>query len=265
MDLNSVEQIRVAALGGADTITVNDLTGTAVRQVAVDLAASGTGSGDAQADTVIVNGTAGDNRINIASDGASVTVRGLSAQVTIDHAEGSGDSLVVNGLDGNDTMNASALNAGQIKLTIDGGAGNDTIVGSAGNDVLIGGAGNDVVTGGAGNDVALLGAGDDRFAWNPGDGSDIVEGQDGVDTLAFNGSSANEVITVAANGQRVLLASDIGNVAMDINGVENVVISAGGGDDVIAAGNGLAALTSLTIDGGAGNDMITQAATATTG
>ena len=46
MDLNGVETIRLAALGGADTITVNDLTGTDVTQVAIDLAAAGTTGGD---------------------------------------------------------------------------------------------------------------------------------------------------------------------------------------------------------------------------
>ena len=30
MDLNGVEQVNVVALGGADTITINDLTGTDV-------------------------------------------------------------------------------------------------------------------------------------------------------------------------------------------------------------------------------------------
>src|SRR5947208_808894 len=35
MDLNSIEQIKLTALGGADTITVNDLGGTDVKQVAV--------------------------------------------------------------------------------------------------------------------------------------------------------------------------------------------------------------------------------------
>ena len=39
MDLNGVEHIQFTALGGADTITVNDLTGTDVTQVAIDLAA----------------------------------------------------------------------------------------------------------------------------------------------------------------------------------------------------------------------------------
>ncbi len=38
MDLNDVEHIELNALGGADTITVSDLTGTDVKQVALDLA-----------------------------------------------------------------------------------------------------------------------------------------------------------------------------------------------------------------------------------
>ena len=38
MDLNDVEHIDLNALGGADTITVNDLTGTDVTQVNVNLA-----------------------------------------------------------------------------------------------------------------------------------------------------------------------------------------------------------------------------------
>ena len=36
---------------------------------------------------------------------------------------------------------------------------------------------------------ALMGAGDDTFFWDPGDGSDIVEGQDGADTMLFNGAN----------------------------------------------------------------------------
>src|SRR5262249_55713005 len=154
MDLTGVEHIQVNALGGADTITFNDLTGTDVKQVAIDLAAMpGSGQGDAAADSVTVKGTAGDDRITVASSGASVVVNGLAAKVTIAGAEGANDSLTIDGLAGNDTINASALNPGQINLTINGGAGNDTITGSQGNDVVIGGTGND---------VALLGAGETR-------------------------------------------------------------------------------------------------------
>ena len=225
MDLNGVEHIQVNALGGADTITVNDLTGTDVTRVALDLSApAGSGQGDGQPDTVIVNGTAGDDQIKVASSGASVVVNGLAAQVTIAGAEGGRDSLVINALAGNDIINASALNAGQINLTINGGAGNDTITGSRGNDLVIGGTGND---------VALLGAGDDTFVWNPGDGSDTVEGQAGTDTLLFNGSNVAENIDISANGSRARLTRDVGNVTMDLNGVEHIEVNARGSADTV--------------------------------
>jgi Ca2+-binding RTX toxin-like protein len=42
-----------------------------------------------------------------------------------------------------------------------------------------------------------------------------------------------------------------------IGTTENLVLNANGGDDVITAGNGLAGLIHLTLDGGAGNDTIT--------
>src|SRR6516225_8980035 len=207
MDLNGVERIQINALGGADSITVNDLTGTDVTRVALDLSApTGSGQGDGQPDTVIVNGTAGDDQIKVVSSGASVVVNGLAAQVTIAGAEGGKDSLVINGLAGNDTINASALNAGQISLTIIGGAGND---------------------------VALLGAGDDTFIWNPGDASDTVEGQAGTDTLQFNGANIDEKIDISANGSRARLTRDVGNVTMDLNGVEHIEVNARGGADTI--------------------------------
>ncbi len=257
MDINSVEHINVAALGGADIITVEDLTGTGVKQVEINLAAQG-GAGDGATDTVIVNGTAGNNHITVTSSGASIVVNGLATQVIVDGAEAANDTVVVSGLAGNDTLDGSALAAGLLRtLTLDGGAGNDTLIGSRGADMLIGGDGDDVITGGAGNDQLFGGAGNDRFVWNPGDGSDLVDGGDGTDTLTFNGSDANETISIGPNGSHVSLFRDVGNVLMDISAVENLVVNAGAGDDTIVAGNGLAPLTSLTIDGGAGNDSIT--------
>ena len=80
MDLNGVEHIQFNALGGADTITVNDLTGTDVNQVAIDLASPpGSGVGDGQADTVVINGTNGDDVITIADNNGVVTVSGLAS------------------------------------------------------------------------------------------------------------------------------------------------------------------------------------------
>src|SRR5205823_8438156 len=134
---------------------------------------------------------------------------------------------------GNDIVSAAGLPDGVVRLTVDGGAGNDTVTGSAGADVLIGGDGNDFVGGGRGNDAADLGAGNDTFVWNPGDGSDVVEGQGGVDTLQFNGSNANENIDLSANGGRLRLFRDVGTVTMDVNGVEQVNVAALGGADTI--------------------------------
>ena len=66
MDVNDVEIVDVNALGGADTLTVNDLTGTDVVKVNTNLAGDlGGDAGDAAADTVIVNGTNGDDVVDI--------------------------------------------------------------------------------------------------------------------------------------------------------------------------------------------------------
>ena len=109
MDLDDVEKIDLNALGGADTTTINDLSGTDLVEVNVNLAGTiGGTAGDAQADIVIVNGTNGNDIINIsARDSASVV--GLSAQVNITNSEGANDSLVVNALGGNDSVTATTL------------------------------------------------------------------------------------------------------------------------------------------------------------
>ena len=84
MDTNEVEHVQVNALGGPDTITVNDLTGTGVSRVAIDLSGMpGNGQGDAAADSVIVGG----DQISVADRGTSVVVNGLTVQVTIAGAE----------------------------------------------------------------------------------------------------------------------------------------------------------------------------------
>ena len=54
---------------------------------------------------------------------------------------------------------------------------------------------DDSIDGNGGSRSALMGAGDDTFVWDPGDGSDIVEGQDGNDTMVFNGAAAAEQST----------------------------------------------------------------------
>ncbi len=78
-----------------------------------------------------------------------------------------------------------------------------------------------------------LGAGDDTFQWDPGDGSDIVDGQDGTDTLLFNGANINETFDLSANAGRLRLSRDIGSIVMDVGRVEHVQLQAFGGADAI--------------------------------
>ncbi len=243
MDLNGLEQINVNALGGADTIIVDDLTGTGIVGVNVNLGINGN-TGDGSPDTVIVNGTSGNDNITVSGLGTTANVAGLAAGISITNTEGANDSLIVNGQGGNDVIDASTLAAGVIKLTLDGGSGGDVITGSQGDDLLLGGDGDllgadgdDLITGGRGSDTALMGAGNDTFVWNPGDGSDTVEGQDGSDTLVFNGANANENMDISANDSRVRLTRDVGNVTMDLNGVEQINVNALGGADTINVGN----------------------------
>ena len=77
-------------------------------------------------------------------------------------------------------------------ITIDAGAATTRSVGSNGADTLLGGYGADFIDGNQGNDTAFGGTGTDTFQWDPGDGSDILEGQENLDTLRFNGTNINE-------------------------------------------------------------------------
>src|SRR5947207_2771646 len=103
--------------------------------------------------------------------------------------------------------------------------------------------------GGRGNDTALLGNGNDIFTWNPGDGSDIVEGQAGTDTLVFNGASIAENFDISANGQRARLSRNVGNVVMDLNGVEHIQLTAlGGADNIVVNDLTGTGVTQVAID-----------------
>jgi Ca2+-binding RTX toxin-like protein len=224
MDADGIEEVRFAGRGGADTVHVDDLGGTDVSRVSIDLAGvPGSGTGDGQVDHVIVEGTDAADQVQVIGEPGDVKVRKLSAEVEVTGAE-STDELTVDGLGGEDVLDASRLAAGAIALTLNGGNDDDTLVGSQGDDL---------VNGGRGNDVALLGEGDDVFVWNPGHGSDVVEGQGGTDTLEFNGANVSEKIDLSANGERLRFSRDVASITMDTGGVEQVRFTALGGADTV--------------------------------
>jgi hypothetical protein len=206
MDLNGVEDIDLTTLGGADTVTVNDQSATDIFDVNLDLSGS-SGTGDGQVDAVIINGTAGNDFGQIASFGTFIGANvSFFPFVNITGSEGANDTLTVNAFGGNDGLDATSLAAGLIKLTVTGGAGNDILIGSQGGDT---------------------------FVWNPGDGSDTIDGQASLDKLNFNGSDAAENFVISRNDGHVRLTSDLGNVAMDLNAVEGIELNARGEADTI--------------------------------
>jgi hypothetical protein len=125
MNLDAVEQLDLHTFGGADSVTVNDMTGTSMHDVNIDLSASGNGiASDNQADHITVNGTNHDDHVDVIGNGSQVDVNGLPAGVhitgssTADH-----DALQVSTQDGNDTVNVDASALALIGVTTDLGAG----------------------------------------------------------------------------------------------------------------------------------------------
>jgi predicted ester cyclase len=318
LDADGVESVGFDAFGGADTVVVNDLVGTAVQTVDVDLNQFG-GGGDTEPDTVVARGTDGTDMVSIGSGSGEILVSGLAAQVQVTGGEEANDNVSVTTLGGQDTLamavgstagpapvnfdggdsqdvvrysgtagddaihvvsngpEASVLGAGTARLdaiveslvvaglggadtitavgnlapltalTMDGGADGDTLLGGNGADLLLGRGGDDLVDGNQGADLALLGGGGDRFHWDPGDGSDVVEGQDGLDELEFNGSSIGELIEVSANGERVRFFRNIANITTDLDDVERIYFRALGGDDQVVV-NDLAGTDAELVD-----------------
>jgi hypothetical protein len=112
MGLNSVERIELNALGGKDNITINDndLTGTDVKEVAIDLGA------DDEADTVSINGTSGQT-ITATDNNGVITVSGLASAVTISNFDEGEDHFLINGVE---------VTPGQT-VTVDAVNGNNTV------------------------------------------------------------------------------------------------------------------------------------------
>ncbi len=206
-----VEQIVFQAKAGADQITVSTLAASTVQKVTIDLRLFPTSTTtDLAVDAITVNCTNDADNVTITGGAGSATVSGLAPAVIILGAESARDTLAVNGLAGNDVINASALSGDAIRLTMRGGQGFDTLTGSAGDDV---------------------------FAWFPGDSNDTTEGGPGNDLLQISGANIAENVAFAANGTRFRFTRDVASVVLDANAVERVSFAALGGADTISFTN----------------------------
>jgi Ca2+-binding RTX toxin-like protein len=119
MVTDGVERVDFNALGGADTMTVNDLTGTDVTETNLELAGTlGGEGGDGAVDNVVVNATARDDTINIDGSESGADVTGLATAVSVSHPEPT-DRLSVNTLAGTDEVLTDGV-AGVLQVLVDG-------------------------------------------------------------------------------------------------------------------------------------------------
>ena len=118
MDMNGIEELNVRALGGADTLTVNDLSHTDLTSVNEDV-----GDSDGAADTVIVNGTAHADHVQVGTANNDVLVSGLHTDVAVRGSEAANDHLQINTLDGKDKVSVAPEVNQLIQTVVDLGAG----------------------------------------------------------------------------------------------------------------------------------------------
>src|SRR5688572_28838121 len=185
---------------------------------------------------------------------SKVQVFGQGGHDTISLNEANGALPAANlfGANGNDV-----LTGGSGGDQLFGQAGNDTVLGKGGFDFLFGGSENDTLTGGDADDQVFGQSVYDRMVWNPGDDTDLNEGGAGTDTVEVNGGGGAEAFAVTANGTRVRFDRlDPAPFSIDIGTSEHLVLNANGGNDSFSATGNLAALISISVDGGTGNDTL---------
>lgn len=130
---------------------------------------------------------------------------------------------------GNNTINAVAF-TGQVSLY--GLGGNDKLVAGLGGSVLDGAQGNDTLTGGAGIDILLGGAGNDVLA---------------------GGANQDRILEIADVSFTLTNAKLTGNGTDTVSGVEEAMLIAGAGNNVLDASKFSGV---VTLDGGAGHDRL---------
>src|SRR5215208_3238689 len=167
-------------------------------------------------------------------------------------------TVVVNGGGGNDSITVIAKSPELASSGLNGDGGDDVLTGPDSNDTLTGGDGNDRLVAGKGDDLMLGGAGNDTLVWNQGDGSDKADGEAGNDGSEVNGSpTLGDAVTLepVAGGTVELRRTNLGPFTFDAV-TERFEVNGLGGDDTVTANNGVGALTLLSVDGGAGDDVV---------
>jgi serralysin len=163
---------------------------------------------------------------------------------------------VVIGSAGADVLNAGAVTTA---MYINGGDGDDTLTQGSGGGAMYGESGADTLNGGTANDILFGGAGDDQLFGNDGNdvlfggaGADLLNGGAGTDTLRF---TSGDTVVGGAGEDYAYVDDALGVTAAFGFGSGVEIVIGGAGADVL---NAIAADTVMYIEGGDGNDTLTQ-------
>lgn len=210
-----VDEVAVINLRGRDgtserfTVEAAMATASAGLSVRVDGGESGgRRRGGAASDTLVVEGTRGNDSIVV--DGHSISMGALDLVFV------NVETLMLDGNRGDDVLDASASAAPTNILN--GGAGNDVLTGGDRADRMRGGDGRDTLRGGGGDDTMDGGRGNDRLIGQ--DGRDQMNGGDGNDIVIQdgNGDQAQDMPPLASLLQDSLRIRDTGNNFEDWGG-----------------------------------------------
>ena len=165
--------------------------------------------------------------------------------------------------------------------TLEGGTGSDDLRGGAGDDVLDGGDGDDVLQGRGGKDTVRGGTGNDLIretlvdlvAGETFDGGANVadDGNDATfdpfDAMEIIGSAGPDSIRVSVSGGQLIISELLGNTVIGSFtgvGVERLRLTGEGAADTFLLVGALeqGGLKTLSIDTGAGADLVTTQLTA---
>ena len=207
--------------GGADTDEL-EVNGSTVTPNGDDITVSANG---ARFDLTRADGGAGPGPFSL--DVGTIETLDLNTldgddSVTINDLTGVVDlaSIEVEGGDGSDTIDASALPNLGLNVLLEGGNDDDTITGSAGPSAINGNMGNDSLIGGAADDTIMGGGGDDIM--NGGAGGDMLTGQAGNDTMT--GDTGDDTMNGGADTDLIVESRD---ADFDLGDASLVTVSPG--------------------------------------
>ncbi|MEO6299040.1 MAG: Hint domain-containing protein [Paracoccaceae bacterium] len=205
----------------------------------------------------LVDGGAGNDLIDTSNSLQSPDI-GYPGLYPADSAPNDDKDTIVGG-QGDDTIrtgdDADSIHGNEGADSIDAGVDNDTVFGDAGNDTIIGAEGADVISGGSGDDVVYGGYGPgtpdlvnipDATDLAPGNGTDLIHGDEGNDTLF--GMDDKDTIYGDANNDVIYGGIDDDSL---FGGSNNDVVHGDDGNDRVFGDDG-----NDSLSGGAGADSV---------